>query len=88
MLYIFKLACKAHLRLKTGGKRDKNNHIFMNSYIFKQAQRMLEGADDDFDILEILDEFSDLSVGQAAKKVRELQFAREINEHRVGIFIL
>ena len=46
---------------------------------------MLEDADDDFDILEMLDEFSDLSVGQAAKKVREMQFAREINEHRVGI---
>ena len=49
---------------------------------------MLEGADDDFDIQEILDEFTDLSVGQAAKKVREMQFMREVNEHRVGSFRL
>ena len=50
---------------------------------------MLEGADDDdFDIQEMLDEFSDLSVGQAAKKIRELQFMREVNEHRVRALCL
>ena len=55
-------------------------------HILMQAQRILEGADDDFDLQELLDEFSDLSVGQAAKKVREMQFMREVSEHRVGRF--
>ena len=44
---------------------------------------MLEGADDDFDIEELLDEFSDLSVGAARKKVREIQFMMGVNAHKV-----
>ena len=46
---------------------------------------MLEGADDDFDLEEVLDEFSDLSVGAARRKAREVQFMMGVKAHRVCI---
>ena len=48
---------------------------------------MEEADDDDLDLEEVLDEFGELSMGAARRKIREIQFKREVNAHKVVLCV-